>query len=81
MQLTKSKRIANIMSDISLIIKKVSSFTSHKKACFLRLSLREFKKSLPNTFIYESILMKIYVNANNMNTQIFHLIKYDLNGH
>ena len=34
-----------------------------------------------NTFNYESILIKIYVNANVMNTQIFHLIKYDLNGH
>ena len=26
----------------------------------LRLSLREFKKSVPNTLIYEFILMKIY---------------------
>ena len=30
---------------------------------------------LPNTFIYESILMKIYMNANIMNTQIFHFIR------
>ena len=43
---------------------------------FLRLTLREFKKSLPNTFIDESILIKIYMNANIKNTQIFHLIKY-----
>ena len=42
-----------------------------------RLSLRRFKKSLPNTFIYESILIKIYMRANIMNTQIFHLIKYE----
>ena len=56
-----------------LIIKNV--FTS------LCLSLREFTKSLPNTFIYESILIKIYVNANIMNTQVFQLIMYDLNYH
>ena len=43
------------------------------------LSFREFMKILPKTFIYESILIKIYVNADIMNTQIFHLIKYDLN--
>jgi hypothetical protein len=58
----------------------VSSSTSHKKTPSLRLSLWEFKKSLHNTFIYESILIKIYVNANIINTQIFNLIKYDLNG-
>ena len=46
-----------------------------------RLSLREFKNILPNTFINESILIKIYINANIINTKIFHLIKYDLNGH
>ena len=45
-----------------------------------RLSLRKFKKILPNTFIYESILIKIYMNTNIMNTQIFHLYKYDLKG-
>ena len=37
--------------------------------------------TLPNTFIYESILRKIYMNANIMNMQIFHLFKYDLKGH
>ena len=68
------------------IIMNVSPSTSHNKnPCLrfyvLRLSLRKFKKSLPNTFIYELILMKIYVNAHIMNTQIFHLIKYDLSGH
>jgi hypothetical protein len=47
----------------------------------LRLSLREFKKILPNTYIYESILIKIYMNTNIMNTQIFHKKKYDLKGH
>ena len=38
---------------------------------------------LANTFIYKSILIRIYINANNniMNTQIFHLNKYDLKGH
>ena len=34
------------------------------------LSFREFEKILPNTFIYESILKKIYMNTNIMNTQI-----------
>ena len=32
----------------------------------------------PNTSIYESILIKIYMNANIMKTQIFHLNKYEL---
>ena len=45
------------------------------------LSLREFKKILPNTFIYESILINIYMNTNIMNTQIFYFNKYDLKGH
>ena len=45
------------------------------------MSVRELKTSLPNIFIYESILINIYVNANIMNTQIFHFIKYDLNNH
>ena len=64
-----------------IFIKNVSSSTSHKKTPSLRLSvftsihlsLREFKKILPNTFIYGSILIKIYMNINIMNTQIFHL--------
>ena len=62
------------------IIKNVSSSTTHKKTPSFRLyvftslrpSLREFKKILPNTFIYESILIEIYMNTNIMNTQIFH---------
>ena len=60
----------------STFIKNVSSSTTHKKTPALRLSvftsLREFKKILPNTFIYESILIKIYMNTNIMNTQIFY---------
>ena len=44
-------------------------------------SFQEFKKILPNTFIYESILIKIHMNANIMNTQIYTFNKYDLNGH
>ena len=46
------------------IIKNVSSSTSHKKTPSLHLygNLR---------FIYESILIKININANIMNTQIF----------
>ena len=67
----------------SKIIKNVSSSTSYKNTPSFRLSLRELKKILPNTFIYESILIikKKYINANNMNTQIFNSIEYDLNGH
>ena len=64
--------------DLSLLR---SSSTTRKKLClYIFTSFREFKKSLPNTFIYGSTLMKIDVNANIMNTQIFHLIKYGLNG-
>ena len=37
--------------------------------------------ALLNTLIYESIFIKIYMNANIINTQIFHLNKYDLKGH
>ena len=37
--------------------------------------------SLLNTFIYESILIKIYMKANIMNTQLFYFNKYDLKGH
>ena len=45
------------------------------------MSLRGFKKILLNILIYESILIKIYMKANIINTQIFHFIKYDFNGH
>ena len=37
--------------------------------------------TLPNTFIYESILIKIYINVNIMNMPLFHLNMYDLKGH
>ena len=56
-------------------IKNVSSAISHQKNPSFRLSLWDFKKNFPNTFIYEQIL--IYKNANIMNTQIFHSVKYD----
>ena len=64
-----------------MFIKNVSSSTTHKKTPSFRLSFREFKKILPNTFIYKSILIKIYMNTNIINTQIFYLNKYDLKGH
>ena len=54
-----------------LVIKNVSSSTSHKKNSVFTsfcLSLREFKKILPKTFIYELIMIKNYINANIMNT-------------
>ena len=56
-------------------IKNVSSSTSNKKTPSFRLSLREFMKILHNNFIYEPILI---TNANIMNGQILHLIKYNL---
>ena len=56
-----------------IFFKNVSFSTSHKKTP----SLREFKKILPSTIIYEPILM----NADIMKTQIFHKGKYDLRGH
>ena len=37
------------------IIKNVSSSTSHKKTPSFRLSFREFKKILPNTFIDKNL--------------------------
>ena len=65
------KYIQNPYFDFTLI-QNVSHSTSHKKTPSFRLYLRELKKNLPNTFIYESIFI---------NTQIFNLIKYYLNGH
>ena len=60
------------------IFKKVSSSKSYKKT----QSLREFKKIPPNIFIYESILIKIHMNVNIINTLIiFHFIKYAFDGH
>jgi hypothetical protein len=59
--------------------KNVSSSTSHNKLVFTKLW--EFKKILSSTFISETILIKICTNANIINAEIFHLIKYDLNGH
>ena len=76
--------LAYVLMDNFCLIKNLSSSTYHKKYSVFRslrhhvfpsfrLSLLEFKKNLPNTFIYESILMKIYANTN--------IIKYDLKGH
>ena len=47
------------------------------------MQLREFKTILPSTFIYELILMKIYMNADiKLNLKVFfYFIKYDLKGH
>ena len=49
---------------ISIISKVIEGLKGH-------LSFWEFKKILPNTHIYESILIKNDMNANIMNTQIF----------
>ena len=42
----------------------------HKSSSNFNVFLSDFFL-LPNTFIYESILIKMYMNANIMNTQIF----------
>ena len=34
-----------------------------------------------NTFVYEPILLKLFMNANIVKMKIFHKIKYDLRGH
>ena len=63
------------------IIKNVGSSTFHKKNPSFSLSLREFKKIIPNTLIYKLILIKIYMNTNTMKTKIFQFNKYDLKGY
>ena len=50
--------------------------TSHKKSVFT--SLRESKKILPSTIIYEPILMKICEHYEYANISF---VKYDLKGH
>ena len=67
-KLIRSLQVFLFFNVFKIVIKNVNSSSSHKKTP----SLREFKKILPNTFIYESILIKIYMNTNIMNTQIFH---------
>ena len=62
-------------------IMNVSASTPNKKNLTFQLSLREFKKMFSNTLIYESILIKIYMIAKIMNTQLFHFIKHNLKGH
>ena len=58
--------IVYIMFAVIVVLKNGSSSTTHKKI----LSLREFKKI--NKLIYELILIKVCMNANIINTQIFH---------
>ena len=58
------------------VIKNLSSSTTQKKLrAPLRPSLQDFKKILPSTFIYKPILVKLYMNANIMKTQILRFIK------
>ena len=71
--LNQQRLLSNCKFRLQLIIaflKNVSSSTSHKKTP----SLREFKKILPSTYIYEQILIKNCMNGEIMNTQIFPLI-------
>ena len=42
--------------------------------------LRDFIFFLSNTFVYEPILLKLSMNANIVEMQIFHKTKYDLRG-
>ena len=58
------------------MIKNLSSSTSHKKTLSFRLSLRE-KKILAHSFMNQFWWEK-NMNANIMNTQIFHLIIFTL---
>ena len=46
---------------------------------FAFANLLKLEFLLPNTVIYE--LIKIYMNANIMNMQIYYLNKYNLKGH
>ena len=69
---------------VASFVKNVSSSISDKK---LRLYVfpslhmyRNLRKIISSTFIYEPILIKNYMNANIMNTQIFNLIQYDPKG-
>ena len=52
-----------------------SNFLQKNYAC---PSLRDFLYAFSSTFIYKAILIEIYMNSNDMKTQIFHKLKYDL---
>ena len=49
----------------------IQFYISRKNSFVLRPS-EKLSKILPSTFIYESILVKIDMNANNMKTQLFY---------
>ena len=65
----------------SILIKNVSSSTSHKLWNWETLKIRDSSFFLSSTFIYETILIKKNMNANFKRRQIFCKIKYDLKGH
>ena len=51
---------------------------------YLKTNFRLFILALLDpfsTFVYKPILIKSYMNTNNIKTQFFHLMKYDLIGH
>ena len=54
-----------------MIFKNVNYSISHKEIRPVIPKLREIKKTLPSTFIYDTILIKIIINANIMKRQIF----------
>ena len=63
-----------------IVIKNISSSSSHKKR--ENLKLRDFSFFRSSTFIYKPIMIKKKsMDANNMERQIFNAMKYDLKGH
>ena len=60
---------------IKRFMKNVSSSTFHKKDPSLRFSVCLYGN------LRKFFLTHLFMNANIMNTQIFHLFRYDLNGH
>ena len=55
----------------------ISSSTSHKLENSETLKLRDFSFFLSSTFIYEPILIKLYINANLMKTHVFYKMRCD----
>ena len=62
------------------ITKAFDTFFFFKEHKFFYISQKTPSLRPRITFIYESIMIKIYMNTNIMNTQIFFFNKYDLKG-
>ena len=83
-----SKVISSVFSREMIQLSRKFFYISQKTSPSLRLSvfptLRHYdilRKNLPSTFIYELILMKIYMNANIVKMQIVYIMMYGLRGH